>query len=148
MKNLVTLLILVLGFTMTVNAQVEKTLVKSIALSSSTAVVTLPGTVDVMEWDKDFIRVTTYLTVENMNENIAKQLVIVGRYNLTADIDEATQTLMIAMPNIANQVTVKGVQLVEQLKFEVNAPEGYDIIIKGDNVLENTPQNSMVGQTM
>ena len=60
-------------------AQVQKTLVKSIATSSTTASTQqaffkLPGKAVVSRWDENFIRVTTHLKVENMNESIVKQL--------------------------------------------------------------------------
>ncbi len=149
MKNLIILLTLVLGFATTINAQTEKTLVKSVALTaSSSAIVSLPGEMSLNTWDNDFIRVTTYLKVDNMNENIVKQLVMVGRYTLDTKVDEASGTLVITMPKVANQVTVKGILLAEQLSFEINAPEGYQVIIKGEDTLEHSPENNTVRQTM
>ncbi len=138
MKNLFLLVILMLGTTIT-QAQTSKTLVKSVALAGTQeVVVNLPGAVESSEWDNDFIRVTTYLTVENMSENIVKQLVLVGRYNLESNLDEATGTLLITMPKIGNQVRVKGVALVETLRFEVQAPAGYKVGVQqasADNFL-------------
>ncbi|MDC0230501.1 hypothetical protein OAK19_00910 [Aureispira] len=138
MKKLFTLLILIFVFTNYGNAQVGKTLVKSFAVETTTsyttkAVVDFLGDVTVSEWDKNFIRITTYVEVLNMNENIVKQLVMVGRYTLESNINEETQTLYVTMPNITNLVTVKGVELSEVLSFEVTVPEGYNLIIKGSN---------------
>lgn len=134
MKNLIILLSLVLGFATTMSAQAEKTLVKSVALTASnSASVRLPGKVSVSTWDNDFIRVTTHLKVDNMNENIVKQLVIVGRYTLSSELDAATGTLMITLPKVINQVTVKGALLIEHLSFEINAPEGYQVIIEEES---------------
>lgn len=148
MKNLIILLSLVLGFATTMNAQAEKTLVKSVALTASnSAIVNLPGEMSLETWDNDFIRVTTYLKVDNMNENIVKQLVMVGRYTLSTKLDEATGTLTITMPKVANQVTVKGVLLAEHLSFEINAPEGYQVIIEGEEELDSSVE-STIGQTM
>jgi hypothetical protein len=150
MKNLIILLSLVLGFATTINAQAEKTLVKSVALTASnSAIVNLPGEMSLVAWDNDndFIRVTTYLKVDNMNENIVKQLVMVGRYTLSTSLDEATGTLRITMPKVANQVTVKGILLSENLSFEINAPEGYEVIIEGESSL-NSVENNTIGQTM
>ncbi|CAA6825985.1 MAG: Unknown protein [uncultured Aureispira sp.] len=131
MKNLIILLSLVVGFTTTMSAQAEKTLVKSVALTASnSASVRLPGKVSVSTWDNDFIRVTTHLKVDNMNENIVKQLVILGRYTLSSELDATTGILMITLPKVVNQVTVKGALLVEHLSFEINAPEGYQVIIE------------------
>lgn len=131
MRNLILLFTLMLGLVTMTQAQASKTLVKSVALTGAQdVVINLPGVVEQSEWDNDFIRVTTYLTVENMNENIVKQLVLVGRYNLETNLDEATGTLVITMPKIANQVRVKGMALVETLHFEVQAPAGYQVAIK------------------
>lgn len=118
-----------------VQAQTEKVLVKTIATTNSTnAIIDLPGEVAINEWEENTIRVTTYLNVPNMSENIVKQLLIVGRYTLEATTDETTQTVTITMPKMKGQVTVKGVQLVELLRFEVNAPAGYQIDIKTDDL--------------
>lgn len=149
MKNLIIFLSLVLGLATTMSAQTEKTLVKSVALTASTsAIVSLPGEVSLNTWDNDFIRVTTFLKVDNMNENIVKQLVMVGRYTLSSDLDAENGTLIITMPKVANQVTVKGVLLAEQLSFEVNAPEGYQVIIEGEKHSDDSPENNTIGQTM
>lgn len=149
MKNVIILLSLVLAFVTTTNAQVDKVLVKSIALTASTsATVNLPGEVSLTTWDNDFIRVTTSLKVDNMNENIVKQLVMVGRYTLTTKLDAMTGTLVITMPKVANQVTVKGVLLAEYLNFEINAPEGYQVVIEGQEDLNPSSENTNVSQTM
>jgi hypothetical protein len=149
MKNVIILLSLVLAFVTTTNAQVDKVLVKSVALTASTStIISLPGEVSLTTWDNDFIRVTTYLKVDNMNENIVKQLVIVGRYTLTAELDATTGTLVIKMPKIANQVTVKGISLAEYLNFEINAPEGYQVVIEGQEDLDHSPENTNLSQTM
>ena len=149
MKNLIILLNLVLAFATTTNAQVDKVLVKSVALTASaSAIVDLPGEASLTTWDNDFIRVTTYLKVDNMSENIVKQLVIVGRYTLTTELDATTGTLVITMPKVANQVTVKGVSLAEYLHFEINAPEGYQVVIEGQENLDHSSENTNLGQTM
>ncbi len=138
MKNLVTLLVLVFGLTTSIFAQTEKTLVKSIAVkttasTTSVAMITLPGTVEVTEWDNEFIRITTHLKVENMSENIVKQLVVVGRYEIDSEINTEKGTITILMPKMSHKITVKGVELVETLSFEVNVPEGYEVIVKEEN---------------
>jgi hypothetical protein len=149
MKNVIILLSLVLAFVTTTNAQVDKVLVKSVALTASnSAIVNLPGEVSLTTWDNDFIRVTTYLKVDNMNENIVKQLVIVGRYTLTTELDAATGTLVITMPKVANQVTVKGILLAEYLNFEINAPEGYEVVIEGQEDVDHSSENANLNQTM
>lgn len=131
MKNVLLLIILMVGSVVSSEAQTQKTLVKSIDLAQAEQIIfNLPGTVTNHTWDNDFVRVTTYLTVDNMSEGIVKQLVLVGRYNLVATLDETTQTLVITMPKIANHVRVKGVALVEHIRFDVQAPVGYTVTIQ------------------
>ena len=131
MKLLTTLLFLILTFT--INAQVNKTLIKSTSIEEThTAFVILPGKVNVNEWNENFIRVTTTINVENMSENIVKRLVIVGRYSVEAKEDNYGKMMVIKMPNVAHYVAVKGVDLIETYTFEVYAPEGYKVIVKQD----------------
>ena len=131
MKLLTTLLFLILTFT--INAQVNKTLIKSTSIEEThTAFVILPGKVNVNEWNENFIRVTTTINVENMSENIFKRLVIVGRYSVEAKEDKYGKMMVIKMPNVAHYVAVKGVDLIETYTFEVYAPEGYKVVVKQD----------------
>jgi hypothetical protein len=150
MKKIFTLLVLFLGLTAAATAQVNKTLVKSIAVKNSlvettAATVTLPGKVEVTEWDNNVIRITTYLTVENMGENIVKQLVVVGRYAIESEVENGK--LVIIMPKMAHQITVKGVQLSEVLRFEVSTPKGYQIMVKGDTKVAAEAHNDL-GQNL
>ena len=131
MKNVLLLIIMMVGSVVSSMGQTQKTLVKSIDLAQAKHVVAqLPGAIQSSTWENDFVRVTTYLTVDNMPESIVKQLVLVGRYNLATTIDENTQTLVITMPKIANHVRVKGIALNEQFRFEIQAPAGYPITIQ------------------
>ena len=140
MKKLIVFWVLVLGLVWNVNAQAEKTLVKSVALAASTeAIVELPGTVEMAEWDKDFIRVTSTINIVNFDESIAKRLVIVGRYSLESVEKEGI--LYITMPKANMYVSIKGTDLQENLTFKVQAPEGYNVIIK-DMMHTNNTKNT------
>lgn len=131
MKNLILLFVFTIATITRIHAQTNKTLVKSVGLAGAQKVlINLPGPVIHNEWENDFVRITTYLKVDNMNENIVKQLVLVGRYNLEANLNEATKMMAIRMPKIRNQVRVKGIKLVEQLRFEVQVPVGCLVNIK------------------
>ena len=131
---------------LSLQAQVQKTLVKSIATSSTTAntqqaFFKLPGKAVVSRWDEKFIRVTTHLKVGNMNESIVKQLLMVGRYTISSQINEENQTLLVYMPKMANKITVKGTQLSELLEFEISVPKGYSIQI-------NHEADDLLGQSL
>ena len=146
MKPLFTLLILILCFNLTTYAQVDKTLVKSIATETTTsstdnAVILLPGKVVVSEWDNNFIRITTNLKVANMSENIVKQLIMVGRYSIVSKINDENNTLAVYMPKMANTVTVKGIELSEIVNFEISVPMGYKLLIQ-------SAQNDILGQSL
>ena len=146
MKTLFTLLFLILCLNLNLHAQVEKTLIKSIATETTTsstdnAVIVLPGKVVLTEWDNQFIRITTNLKVANMSENIVKQLIMVGRYTIVGKINDDNNTRTIFMPKMANTVTVKGVELSELVEFEISAPKGYKIEIK-------STENDIAGQSL
>ena len=146
MKTLFTLLFLILCLNLNLHAQVEKTLIKSIATETTTsstdnAVIVLPGKVVLTEWDNQFIRITTNLKVANMSENIVKQLIMVGRYTIVGKINDDNNMLTIFMPKMANTVTVKGVELSELVEFEISAPKGYKIEIK-------STENDIAGQSL
>lgn len=149
MKTFTTILFL-LVYSVTFS-QVNKTLVKSVAISTTTsfsnqAHVTLPGDAVISEWENEFIRITTNLKVENMNEAIVNQLVMLGRYTIEAEINEVNNTLTILMPKISNKVTVKGVELSEIIEFEINVPKGYVLNYKSTTQTEK--QNSGFNQAM
>jgi hypothetical protein len=109
---------------------------------------TLPGKVEMTEWDNNYISVTTNLTITNMSENIVKQLIAVGRYNLVTSLDEDAQTLTIEMPKMAHHVTVKGVDVIENVTFEINVPKGFQVILKTTQPTPNNSTFSAIGQAM
>ncbi|WP_264788760.1 hypothetical protein [Aureispira anguillae] len=131
MKKIFTSLIFVFSLVVLTNAQLTKTLSKSVDLEEThTAYIMLPGNVTVTEWEEKYLRVTTTLDVENMGESIVKRLMIIGRYNLEAKKDKYGKMMVLTMPNTTNFVTIKGVDLIERYSFEVNVPKGYNILVK------------------
>lgn len=133
MKNLFMFWVLFITFATTVFGQTEKTMVKSINLAEThTTYAMLPGAVEVVEWDEDFLRLTTTLKVENMSESIVKRLLIVGRYTVESQVDELGEVMLVKMPKVANLVVVQGVDLLETCTFVIHAPKGYRVIIKND----------------
>lgn len=131
MKKIFTSLFFVFGWIVLTNAQLTKTLSKSVDLETThTAYVMLPGDVVVTEWEEDYLRVTTTLDVENMSEHIVKRLLVLGRYNLVSKTDKYGKMMVLTMPNTANFVTIKGVDLIERYNFAINAPKGYRVIVK------------------
>jgi|GEM_PF-1150007 len=149
MKNLFTLLVLVLTVVATTQAQTEKTLTKSVDLAAThTTYVMLPGDVAVNEWDEDYLRVTTTVNVVNMNDNIVKRLVMVGRYTIETKSDKYGKMMILRMPNVKNFVTVRGVDLKENYSFEIDAPKGYKVIVKEDLNPNAEKNNASLRETL
>jgi hypothetical protein len=150
MKRIFTLLVLVFGLALAMNAQIEKTLAKTVNLNEThTAYVMLAGNVDVTEWEEDYIRLTTTITVANMSKSIVERLILVGRYTVETKTDKYGKRMVIEMPNVAHFVAVRGVDLVESYTFEINAPKGYKVVVKEDlnpNAKQN--KNATLGQML
>jgi len=132
MKKQLLFITLLLSLTVTVFAQAEKTLIKSVATANaSTAVLDLPGEVTVSTWDKDFIRITAIIHITNTTDDILKRLVAVGRYNIISK--ENGHTLTIQMPKMARKVIIKGNDLAESVSYTVLLPVGMNKKIKKPN---------------
>ena len=128
MKKIFTLIIFVLSFATTINAQSEKQIEKSIQLEASTStVLNLPGEVTMNRWDNDYIRITALIST-NFDQNVAKKLTIIGRYNIVQD--NHNKTIVLTMPNTESSVIIKGIELNEKIMFEVSAPKGYKVFVK------------------
>lgn len=121
MKKIITILMMAIIFSSGLWAQAEKTLVKLVKLDGYTALATvLSGDVSVSEWDKDFIRVTTHVELENSNNVILERLVSVGRYEF--EVKEEAGEMVIHMPKIVKPVNLKGNLLIEKFSYEINVP--------------------------
>lgn len=138
MKYIITIIcMMMLGLT-EMNAQAQTSLVKSIALEgSSLAVLELNGEVKVTAWDKDFIRITANIEVINNNEEILKKLVSVGRYDFKTVVENGK--LIISTPKMSHLVTIKGVDLLEKMSFEVFVPQGFQTNVKKPASSGNAP---------
>lgn len=142
MKNLFIVLLFVIGGIVTTSGQVIKVLSRSIDLENThTMYVMLPGAVTTTEWEEDYLRVTTTIQVDNITESVVKRLMVIGRYNLETKTDKYKNRMVLTMPNAANYISIKGVGLVEEYKFEVNVPKGYTIVVK-DNLNPNSGTSS------
>ncbi len=138
MKRFISILLLIIAFVSSTVAQAEKEMVKSISLDYMNHVMfALPGDINLSEWDNDFIKVTTKLNVPNFPSSIVDRLVLVGRYRLA--IEEQGDQLIITMPKVKTYVTVKGVDLVENLSFEIKIPAGFSVSIKDSTNQVLTP---------
>ena len=125
MKIFIALFTLIFSFSIGASAQAEKTLVKSLPIETSTIALSLPGKVTISEWDKDFARLTTSVQLKNFNETILKRLTEVGRYELISNTENGQ--LLLTMPKVAKQVTIKEVKLKEVFEFTIMVPKGVTV---------------------
>ena len=147
MKGVITMIVFVLSV-FNLFAQTEKEVTKSVALNQTeVAYLMLPGDVKVTEWDKPFIRVTTTIAVANMTDQIVERLIMVGRYSLESKEDKTGRMMVVKMPKVDHYVAVQGVNLVESYSFDVQAPEGYRVIVKED-LNPNVSQNVSLEQAI
>jgi hypothetical protein len=107
-------------------AQAEKTVVQSINLNGYVAVATvLNGDVQVSEWDKDYIRITTNIELENSTEVILERLVSLGRYALESAVVDGE--IIIQMPKASKSVNLRGQTLIENYRFEISIPKNISV---------------------
>jgi hypothetical protein len=134
LKTFVVMFMLLIAFNL--NAQSEKTLIKTLSLDGmATAVFDLPGEITIKEWDKDYVRITATVSTGNYNEDFLKKVISAGRYDIVSRSDNGD--LLINMPKIVNKITLNGVTLIENLKFEINTPYGsISSKPKSDNLLK------------
>lgn len=133
MKNLIfTWVFLMVTITMGF-AQTEKTLVKTLAVEEGCieVVFSLPGHVEVLEWDNKTIRIMTNITTKHAEEQIIKALVATGRYNIKVTRDEVYGNLIIDMPKQKEFIFINGTDLEENLDFEIFVPRGMIYHIEG-----------------
>ena len=123
MRKQSTLTIIILFFFVQISfAQSKKTFVKSLAAETKNIVLNLPGNAEVIEWNEQFVRVTTTIIITNFSEDILKRLFAVGRYSLISSVEQSVMTLN--MPKIDRKVSIKGVMLNEILSYKVFVPAG------------------------
>ena len=129
MKSLLLSIILFI-ITSPLYAQANLSLVKSINTGSTTsAYAMLPGEVEIKEWDENFIRVTTSITIHNIKESTSKYLVKAGRYSLAVTTDKFEQHFAFSLPNLKHQIVISGTPIEETYLFEICVPRGYKITV-------------------
>lgn len=128
MKNL--LLSCALGALLPLAASAQdKTLVKTISPGDATEILVDFRYKDMVAdaWDKTDLRLVIEIHA-NMPEAIMDQLVKVGRYNISTVTENGV--LKIQAPNMDKTVTIKGVDLDDQIYVHVNTPSNF---IRKDN---------------
>lgn len=133
MQKLFTIIIISSLLTMpmlqhSVQAQIQKTFVKSLVLESRSVIADLDGEVVFEEWDKDFVRVTATVQLTNFDEEMLKRLAIAGRYDLQSSLEDGA--MYIRMPKLAKQIEIRGQKLEDKVYYKIAVPEGSLVDIK------------------
>ena len=136
MKNLLTLITLILATSFTYG-QTEKTVVKTFNLQGSTSVVLdLNGDVEVQEWSESTLRVHMNIKLENSNVHMLKYLLTQGRYNLK--LDNTDTGVMITSPGRDKDVVInkEGDTLSETVTYTVFVPQNVSTEIMNKKTVE------------
>ncbi len=137
-KRTLQLLVPLLLVSLTLNGQIaEKTLVRAFNLQGNHQVLLdVDAKVDFQEWNQDQMRVMMTISLVDGSEIMLKNLVKVGRYNLTSEVTE--EGLRVYAPGLEKQVKLRsGMELQEVISFIIYAP--------GD-VLVNTKQLELTSE--
>lgn len=126
MKNLTSFFFL-LAFTAMAfvsNAQNDdKSFVKTLNPGvSNTIVMDVKFPVNGKQWEESSMRVLLYVSLENANESVLKQLVQLGRYNVEGRVEG--DKYIVDVPALSKEVTIKGAKLIETVKAEIYVPGG------------------------
>ena len=101
----------------------EATIVKSFPLESWEYHVSIPGEVEVMRWDSEFIRIEVTCEVNESLSHLLEKLIQAGRYRMEIVNGE------IQMPNLGKEIWIKGERLSENLRIKISAPDGISVYV-------------------
>jgi len=115
----------------TAQNNIEKTLIKSFNLEGNDFVeLALDGKVEVKEWSNPLMRVHVTIGIETGSDAMLKSLVTAGRYNLKST--DTAEGVVIDSPGLARTITVRGVELKENISYVVFKPEDVTLRLKNE----------------
>ena len=122
-------ILLLVGFSVSILAQGQRSFVKPIDVGVSDVIFDLPGDVSISEWDNDFVMITATVDLVNASDDILKRLFLAGRYSIQS-IDNEDGSVSVVMPKMDIKVTMRGVTLEEKIRYEISVPAKtpYEII--------------------
>ena len=104
----------------------DKTLLKTLNPENSNAVVLdFAYTTKAEEWKEPNIRIMMTVKLTNGNDNVLKQLVQVGRYNVEGK--KEGDKYIVSIPGLKKDVTVKGVKMEEEVAVTILVPTGITV---------------------
>lgn len=130
MKNILLTLIFSMVLMPISFTQGQKVLIKSFSADSKELVVDFTaGRVLVNQWDEDYIRVMSSIEINNFSEQVLMRLLMLGRYSITSETVDGV--MLIKMPRLGNQVSVKGEVLEEVIEYQIFVPRGTKVNVLG-----------------
>lgn len=127
-KSMLNLAVPLLLVSLTLNGQnAEKTLVRAFNLQGNhNVLIDINGPLEVQTWNQDQMRVMMTISIPNASDMMLKNLVKVGRYNLTSAED--TNGLKVFAPGLEKQVKLRnGTELEENITMVVYAPHNVQV---------------------
>ena len=132
MKILLFLLILIIGLCGTIMAQAERIIYENFKPLSNEISFDLPGEIEIKYWNKDDIRVLTFIKSENCDRETLSALIDLGRYSLKYAV--LNDFYQFKMSNTSDDSLILGGNTIKSsLKFEVRLPEGMIVKEKEKN---------------
>lgn len=112
----------------------QRTLVKSFNVHNLELVnFDIDGTTEVQEWDQPMLRVQMEIQLENGNDKVLRGLIAAKRFDL--DSKRVDDQLTIFSDKLAKNVTFRGEEIVENVKFTIKAPRGLMVNFPGSEVV-------------
>lgn len=122
MKNIFVWLFAILLVSTQGIAQSSKTITQSIPLDGANEVIfNIPAKIELVEWNNDFMRVETTVTLAHLSETILKSIIMSGRYHLDAKTVDGVVTL--TSPKADLVVMVGGKELIDEVTYKVMIPK-------------------------
>ena len=136
-KFIFLLIPLLFTFAFSTAQNIEKTVIKSFNLEGNDFVeLDLKGQVEVKEWSNSLMRVHVTINIETGSDAMLKSLVTAGRYNLKSN--DTAEGLRIDSPNLARTITVRGVELKENITYVVYKPKDVTLRLTNEADTNNT----------
>ncbi len=126
MQKLSTLACLLLFCQSLASAQYLKEYVKSFSLrNSDTILIELTIPYEIVDWNKDIVRVFTQVESFSLPKEILKGVSRMGRYRVKSS--RQNNLLKIYMPEIHHKIMVKGLTLYDEVIAQIYIPKGFPL---------------------
>lgn len=116
----------------------QRTLVKSFNVQNLDIVTfDIDGQVEIQEWDQPMLRVQMEIKLENGSDKVLRGLIAAKRFDL--DSERINGELKIFSDKLAKNVTFRGEEISENVKFVIKAPKGLVVNYQGSAAVGFVP---------